>query len=178
MKKVLFLMFLLVSMGANAQSLIGTWSTHPETDEDGDKTSWGLVFHQGNKMILRMTMASNDDEVGTFELVTDIPGTYKHDSNTLTINVDPQKATGRIENMVYKGEMADLIKESPEIKKSIEKVIENQVEEKVKKDFADLSAVSYDLTITKLTANSLFLKGDKDFIVDSNNEIIEFFRVK
>ena len=178
MKKVLFIMFLLVSMGANAQSLIGTWSTHPETDEDGDKTSWGLVFHQGNKMILRMTMASNDDEVGSFEFVMDIPGTYKHNGNTLTINVDPQKTTGKMENMVYKGEMAKLIKESPEMKETFEKMIKNQIEEEITKGFADQAAVSYDVTITKLTANSLFLKGDKDFIVDSNNDFIEFFRVK
>ena len=178
MKKVLFFMFLLVSMGVNAQSLIGTWSTHPETDKDGDKTSWGLVFHQGNKMILRMTLATIDDEVGSFEFVMDILGTYKRNGNTLIINIDPQKATGRIENMVYKGEMATLIKESPEIKESIEKVIENQVEEEIKKGFADQKSVSYNVTITKLTANSLFLKGDKDFIVDSNKDFIEFFRVK
>ena len=59
MKKVFFLMFLLVSMGVNAQSLIGTWSTHPETDEEGDKTSWGVVFHQGDKMTMKMTMATS-----------------------------------------------------------------------------------------------------------------------
>ena len=178
MKKVLFFMFLLVSMGVNAQSLIGTWSTHPETDKDGDKTSWGLVFHQGNKMILRMTLATIDDEVGSFEFVMDILGTYKRNGNTLTINIDPQKATGRIENMVYKGEMATLIKESPEMKGTIDEMLETQIQKEFTKGFADQASASFDVTITKLTANSLFLKGDKDFIVDSNKDFIEFFRVK
>ena len=178
MKKVLFFMFLLVSMGANAQSLIGTWSTHPETDEDGDKTSWGLVFHQGNKMTLRMTMASNDDEVGSFEFVMDIPGTYKHDGNTLTINVDPQKTTGKMENMVYKGEIADLIKESPEMKGTIDEMLETQIQKEFTKGFADQASANFDVTITKLTANSLILKADEDFIAESKNGIIEYFRVK
>ena len=172
------MMFLLVSMGANAQSLIGTWSTQPEVDEDGDKTSWGFVFNQGNKMTLKMTMATMDDEVGSFEFVMSLPGTYKRNGNTLTITIDPSKATGKIENMVYKGEMAELIKQSPEIKGSIENVLKTQVQQEVTKGFADQKSVSYDVSITKLTAKNLTLKGDDDFIAEFKDGIIELFRVK
>lgn len=178
MKKVFFLMFLLVSMGVNAQSLIGTWSTHPETDEEGDKTSWGVVFHQGDKMTMKMTMATNDDDVGSFEIVMDIPGTYKRNGNTLTINIDPSKATGKLENMVYKGEIADLIKESPEMKGTIDEMLETQIQKEFTKGFADQASANFDVTITKLTANSLILKADEDFIAESKNGIIEYFRVK
>ena len=94
-----------------------------------------------------------------------IPGTYKKDGNTLTLTVDVKQAEGKMVKTVYKGEMADLIKDSPEMKKTIDEMLQKQVDEEMKKNFANEVPFDGDLTIKSLTPTKLVLEDGDDEMV-------------
>jgi len=152
-------------MGLQAQSLLGTWKSEATTDEDGDKTTWAFIFGQGSKFTLKMTLEASDPEIGDLVFGLTIPGTYKKDGNTLTLTVDVKQAEGKMVKTVYKGEMADLIKDSPEMKKTIDEMLQKQVDEEMKKNFANEVPFDGDLTIKSLTPTKLVLEDGDDEMV-------------
>lgn len=166
MKKrmLFFALLLMAAVGVQAQSLTGTWKTAPETDEDGDTSTWIFAFKQNSQFTLGMTMSTSDPEVGTFEFSLTMPGTYKRDGNTLTLNVDPKKSEGKISKMEFSSEMEELFKDNPELKKTIMDMMQKQVDQELKKSFQEELPFDGDLTIQKLTSTTLELTDDDDVI--------------
>jgi hypothetical protein len=171
MKKKLFMfsLMLFAAMSIQAQSLIGTWKTATEIDEDGDATSWTFTFKKGNLMTLKMTMSSSDEEVGAFEFGLSIPGSYKRTGNSLSLSLDPSKANGKIEKMEFKGEMATLINSSAEMKKTVTDMLQTQVDQELKKNFSDELPFDGEIIIVSLTSTTLELQAD--------DELLKFTRV-
>lgn len=170
-KRVTLLALMLVAvMSISAQSLIGTWKTAPTKDKDGDITSWCFIFGQGTQFTLKMTMETSDKEVGDIVFGLTMPGTYKKSGNSVSIKVDPNKSKGKIEKMNFTGEMATLVNESPEMKKTVMDMLQKQVDTELTKSFADQLPFDGDLEIIKLTSTQLDLKSD--------DEVMKFTRVK
>ena len=169
-KNMLLTLMLFVAMSIQAQSLIGTWKTAPTVDEDGDATTWFFTFKQGTQFSLRMEMATEDKEIGKIVFGLTMPGTYTKSGSTITIKLDPKKSVGKIEKMELTGDLAALIKDSPEMKKTIEKMLQEQVDNEIKKGFEDQPPFDGDLTIIKLTSNQLELQSD--------DEMMNFTRVQ
>ena len=158
-------LLLMAVMGMQAQSLLGTWKSETTTDEDGDKTTWTFVFAQNNKTTMIMTLESSDEEVGDMVFSMNIPGTYKRNGNTLTMNLDAKSAKAKMEKIAYKGELANMVKESPKMKEAIDEMIQNKVDEEMKKGFADETPFDGEVTINKLTATTLELGDGEDVVV-------------
>lgn len=157
-------LLLTMAMGMQAQSLLGTWKSNTTTDEDGDKTAWTFIFGQGSKFTLKLTMETSDPEVGDLAFGLTMPGTYKKNGNTLTLTIDAKQAKGKMEKTIYKGEMADLIKDSPEMKKTIDEMLQKQIDEELKKNFKDEAPFDGDLTIKSLTSTKLVLEDEDETI--------------
>lgn len=167
---MIFTLMLFAAMSIQAQSLIGTWKTGTTIDDDGDATTWIFIFKSNNEFTLKMTMSTSDEEVGTIEFGLTMPGTYKRSGDVISLTVDPNKSQGKIEKMNFTGEMAALVNESAEMKKTVMDMLQKQVDTELKKNFADQLPFDGDLTITKLTSTTLELLSD--------DEMLKFTRVK
>ena len=111
-----------------------------------------------------MTLETSDPEVGDLAFGLTMPGTYKKNGNTLTLTIDAKQAKGKMEKTIYKGEMADLIKDSPEMKKTIDEMLQKQIDEELKKNFKDEAPFDGDLTIKSLTSTKLVLEDEDETI--------------
>lgn len=168
-KFFLFTLMLFAAISMQSQSLVGTWQTEKEVDDDGDASSWTFTFKANNTMELKMTMSSSDEEV-IFQFALSIPGSYKYSDNTLNVALDPNKATGKIEKMEFKGEMATLVNSSEEMKKTVTNMLQTQVDQELKKSFSDELPLNGDIIIQSLTSTTLVLVAD--------DETLKFTRVK
>lgn len=171
MKKIMMttVLLLTVVMGLQAQSLIGTWKTVSETDEDGDNYTWIFTFTQSNSLDMKMSMVSSDPEVGDFEFTMAFPGTYQRNGNALSFNFDTEKATMTIDKVKFTGEIADLIKESPEMEQTIKDLLQKQVDQEIKKNLGSGSPFGKEeVTIKELTVRNL--------ILESGDTVLEFFK--
>ena len=159
----LFTLMLVTAMSMQAQSLVGTWNGEPITDEDGAVTTWSFIFNQGSTMSCKFKLEMKDADVGRFVFLVDVPGTYKRSGNELTLNLNPQKAEGKVVEMDPTGELAQVLKEHPEMKKTVNEMIYNQFSDALKKSLSDQMPLDGDATIVKLTASELVLNdGDDD----------------
>lgn len=169
-KFFLFTLMLFAAISMQSQSLVGTWQTEKEVDDDGDVSSWTFTFKANNTMELKMTMSSSDEEVGIFQFALSIPGSYKRSDNTLNVALDPSKATSKFEKMEFKGEMATLVNSSEEMKKTVTNMLQTQVDQELKKNFSDELPLNGDIIIQSLTSTTLVLVAD--------DETLKFTRVK
>ncbi len=172
MKKILMttLLLLTVVMGLQAQSLIGTWGTPTETS-DGEKSTIMFVFGQNGSLSMKAQIEVNDPEVGEIAMTVTIPGTYSRKGNTLTINLESKKADGKLDKLVLKKEMQDMLNANPEMKKTFDDLIKNEITKNIKKEFADSSPIDGETEIKELTATKLVLD-------DHDGEIMHFTRIK
>lgn len=172
MKKILMttLLLLTVVMGLQAQSLIGTWKMPTETDKDGKLTIM-FVFGQNDKLTLKVQAEVNDPEVGEMGVTVTIPGTYSRKGNTLTLNMESNKADGKLDKMNLTKEMQDMLNANPELKKTFDDMIKKELTNNLKKEFADSSPIDGDTEILELTATKLVLD-------DGDGEKLELTRIK
>lgn len=172
MKKILMttLLLLTVVMGLQAQSLIGTWKMPTETDKDGKLTIM-FFFGQNDKLTLKVQAEVNDPEVGEMGITVTVPGTYSRKGNTLTLNMESNKADGKLDKLVLKKEMQDMLNANPELKKTFDDMIKKELTNNLKKEFADSSPIDGDTEILELTATKLVLD-------DGDGEKLELTRIK
>ena len=165
MKKiVLFTLILFVAMSIQAQSLIGNWKTKATIDENGDAITWFFTFKNNNEFVMKMYMETTDKEVGTIGFGLTLRGTYKRNGNTVNVTVDPKKSKGKLEKTNFTGEMADLVNESPEMKKTVTDMLQKQVNKDLTEKFANVMPLDGDLTINKLTSTYLELQSDDELM--------------
>ena len=172
MKKIMMttLLLLAVVMGLQAQSLIGTWKMPTETDKDG-KITIMFVFGQNDKLTLKVQAEVNDPEVGEMGITVNIPGTYSHKGNTLSINLDSKNAESKLDKMKLSKEMQATVDADPELKKTFNDLIKNEVTKNLKKEFAEGdSSLDGETEIIELSATKL--------VLDDGDEKMEFTRVK
>lgn len=164
-------LLLAVVMGLQAQSLVGTWKTATETDKDGDKTTIFITFEQNGSASLKVQLEASDPEVGDFVFSVTIPGTYKYVDKALTLNMDSKKGEGKMEKMVFSKEIKDMLEQQPELKKTLNDMIQKQIDENLKKELADSTPLDGEVEIAELTSTTLI-------IVDTDDEKIVFSRVR
>ena len=171
MKKAMMTIVLLLAvvMGLQAQSLVGTWETTIESDDS--KVTVDVTFEQGNNVIIQARMKVGSGEDGTMMMSVNFPGTYQKDGETLTLNFDSSKGKITIEDAVFPKEVEDMFAENPEQKETLLKMLQEQVDENLAKEFGDSLPLDGDMTIVKLTATELVLD-------DGGDEGVSFTRIK
>ena len=171
MKKAMMTIVLLLAvvMGLQAQSLVGTWETTIETEEG--KLTVDVTFEQGNDVIIKARMRIGNGEDGTMLMSVNFPGTYQKDGETLTLNFDSSKGKITIEDAVFPKEVEEMFAEDPEQKETLLKMLQEQVDESLAKEFGDSLPLDGEMTIVKLTATELVLD-------DGGDESVSFTRIK
>lgn len=172
MKRVILMTMLLltVAMELQAQSLVGTWETVIETD-DNEKVTVDVTFGQGNDVLIKGQLKIGNGEDGTMVMSITIPGTYQLNGQTLTLNFDANKGKITIDEAVFPKEVEDLLADDPEKKGELLKMMQNQVDESLAKEFGDSLPLDGDMTIVKLTDTELILD-------DGGDEKVSFTKVK
>ena len=173
MKKIMMttVLLLTVVMGLQAQSLIGTWKMPTETDKDGSVTIL-FIFGHNDKLTLKVQADVNDPEIGEMGITVNIPGTYSHKGNTLSINLDSKNAESKLDKMKLSKEMQATVDADPELKKTFNDLIKNEVTKNLKKEFAEGdSSLDGETEIIELSATKLVLD-------DGDGEKLELTRIK
>ncbi len=151
----------LFALSATAQSHIGKWVSNPETDEDGTMV---FVFNFINKKDIEIgASVSMSDEDAEFNFDITVPGTYTIKDNTLNLNLDTQNTKFDIKKMNFKGETADMIKESPEVEKMIRNMVTQTIQEQKGEILKELP-VGGDFTIKELTSTRMVLSESEETI--------------
>ena len=168
MKRLTMMMLLLLAvMSMQAQSLVGTWVTNTEVDEDGDRFTWYAIFQQDGKAALKMLMWS-DIDMATLDFSFTIPGTYKRNGDQLVMTFDSKNTNFKIEKMKFKPETEKMLNENPGMREELNKQIKpifDQIDQDMKKKFANELPFDGNLTIKMLTTNTLELDLDGETLL-------------
>lgn len=152
---------LMAALGMQAQSLLGTWKT--TVDEEGQKKDYYLTFAQGT-LNVKVLSPITDPEIGTIVLSVQLPFTYTRSDDLLVMKCDAEKMTMGIDKMEFVGQVAEAIKQNPELKKMVEDEMAKAVMKgmEASKDFYLQELSNFNtMIIRKLTATELVLV-DKD----------------
>ena len=163
----LFALLLVAAMGLQAQSIVGTWKT--SMMDDGQKMDFYFVFTQST-LTMKGTMTQHDPEVGTITVSVKVPGTYTRSGNTLNVKTAPSQAKLSIDKMDFVGELAQLMKQSPEMKKMLEDQVQKAMEGS-KGEIVSGFPKSGQITIVQNTGTKLLLR-------DETGETLNFTKVR
>ena len=152
----IFALMLMVAVGMQAQSLNGTWKT--TMTEDDQEMDFYFIFTQST-LTMKGIVSQFDPEVGTITVSVQVPGTYTRRANNLTVKTNPRQAKLNIDKMDFVGEIAEAMKQSPEVKKMITDQVQKVMEES-KGEIVSGFPQSGDLSIVSLTATKLTLRDD------------------
>jgi len=165
---VIFALMLMAAVGMQAQSLMGTWKTI--IDEDGEKMDMYFIISQST-LTMKGVVTQTDPGVGTIGISVTVPCTYTRSGNTLNIEAKSEQAEIKIDKMDLNDEMTQALKEMPELKKTLDEMLEKGLSES-KDDLAkELSSLAGKVVIESLTATKLILS-------DESNEKMTFTRVR
>ena len=158
MKKrfVIFALMLMAAVGMQAQSLIGSWKT--VMTEDGEKMDMYFIFKQST-FTIKGIISQADPEVGTFTASVLLPGTYTRSGNTLNLKTNPEQADLHLDKMDFNDEVTKALNEMPEMKKTINEMVEKSLNEG-KAELAKSLALEGEVTIESLTDIELILADD------------------
>ena len=153
---VIFALMLMAAVGMQAQSLIGSWKT--VMTEDGEKMDMYFIFKQST-FTIKGTISQTDPEVGTFTASLLLPGTYTRSGNTLNLKTNPEQVDFHLDKMDFNDEVTKALNEMPEMKKTINEMVEKSLSEG-KAELAKSLAIEGEVTIESLTATELILVED------------------
>ena len=142
-----------------AQSLDGTWVSKMDDDE-GTAIDLYFIFNKPN-LTMKAVVVANDNEVGEFTVSFQLPGTYTQTDKKLTINMNKDKVKLNIDKMKFTPEMEKVIKEKPELKDTVQKMMEEALAG-MKPEVVKELPQSGDLIIKELTTTRLVLDDDGD----------------
>ncbi|MBR4921214.1 MAG: hypothetical protein IKZ62_07865 [Prevotella sp.] len=162
-------LLLTVVMGLQAQSIVGTWETVIETD-DNDKVTVDVTFEQGNDVLIKGQLKIGEGEEGTMVMSVTFPGTYQQNGQTLTLNFDANKGKINIDEAIFPKEVEDLLADDPDKRKDVLKMMQDQVDESLAKELGDSLPLDGDLTIVKLT--------DTELVLNDGDDNVTFTKVK
>ena len=128
----LFLLGLFLCLGnTKAQSLIGTWKSI--TESKGQEIEVFFTFAEST-FNMRNVFSINEPSLGIITFSISIPGDYTLLDDKLTIKSKANKVEFKIENMEFVGEVAEKIRQKPELKEQIKTMLEKRIK-KTKKKF-------------------------------------------
>ena len=157
----IFALLLMAALGMQAQSLLGTWKT--TVDEDGQKKDYYLAFTQ-DTLTVKVLSPITDVGMATFVISVQQPYNYTLSGDLIAMKGDAETMTMGIEKMEFYGQVAEAIKQNPEMKKMIEDEMKKAVMkgmEAFKDQYMQELSNFNTMIIQKLTATELVLV-DKD----------------
>ena len=161
-KTFLVLLTCLITIGMQAQSLTGTWKAAMTDD-------FYFIITQST-LNMKGVVSMDDPEVGKIVVSVTVPCTYTRvDNLKLDVKTNPEQAKLSIDKMEFKSEISEMIKDSPELKKMVEDLM-NQAMDSSKGEIVDGFPGGGELNIVTLTSTKLSLR-------DENGETINFTRV-
>ena len=131
----------------------------PITSAAGTKECkfWGLGGD--GTFTIKGTISQTDPEVGTFTASLLLPGTYTRSGNTLNLKTNPEQVDFHLDKMDFNDEVTKALNEMPEMKKTINEMVEKSLSEG-KAELAKSLAIEGEVTIESLTATELILVED------------------
>ena len=114
-----------------AQSIIGTWKS--VNDNNGQKIDVFFTFSEST-FTMKNVFSINDPRLGIITFSILVPGNYIPKDNELIIKSKANKVEFKIENMEFVGEVAEKIRQKPELKEQIKTMLEKRIK-KTKKKF-------------------------------------------
>ena len=163
-KLIIFSLMLITVMGMQAQSLIGTWKTVMNDDDD-----MYLIFNQST-LILKGVFTQSNPEVGKITVSILVPGTYTRSGNALSIKLKGEQADMNIDKMDLNDNLKKMLEEMPELKTTLDQTLEDAMSEGKDDLVKELSSLEGELEIESLTDTMLILSED--------NEKLTFTRVR
>ena len=155
------------ALSSSAQSIIGKWVSDLEKDGDGNMV-FILNFKDKKNLEIGVECDMNDDDMAmNFSFV--VTGTYQLDGDILKLALNTDDMKFDIKKMDFKGELAETIKENPEMKETIQKMVMDAIEGQ-KNEIVDELPLDGELTISELTDTSLK--------ISEGDEVTSFKRVK
>ena len=159
-KRLFFFVFsLIATVAMQAQSLDGTWVSKMDDDE-GTAIDLYFIFNKPN-LTMKAVVVVNDNDAGEFTVSFQLPGTYTQTDKKLTINMNKDKVKLNIDKMKFTPEMEKVIKEKPELKDTVQKMMEEALAG-MKPEVLKGLPQSGDLIIKELTTTRLVLDDDGD----------------
>ncbi len=168
MKKLLTLAaFMLLTLTAGAQSIVGTWKLTGEYAKElqksigDDEVDASFGFEFGSNTVKGIIWISGKSDEVSMDMVFKIPGTYTKTGQTVVCSFEK-------ENMEF--EILDLKSEDPDMKPMLEDpttkgLVLNLVKEQMKKEFSEEKDDFYELfenidkfTVKSLTQNQLVIE--------------------
>ena len=110
---------------------------------------------------MKAVVVVNDNDAGEFTVSFQLPGTYTQTDKKLTINMNKDKVKLNIDKMKFTPEMEKVIKEKPELKDTVQKMMEEALAG-MKPEVVKELPQNGDLVIKELTATKLVLDDDGD----------------
>ena len=159
-KRLFFFVFsLIATVAMQAQSLNGTWVSKMNDDE-GTAIDLYFIFNKPS-LTMKAVVVVNDNDAGEFTVSFQFPGTYTQTDKKLTINMNKDKVKLNIDKMKFTPEMEKVIKEKPELKDTVQKMMEEALAG-MKPEVVKELPQNGDLIIKELTATRLVLDDDGD----------------
>lgn len=161
-----FALLLMTALDVQAQSLEGKWVT--QIEEKGQKADFYLTFDK-KEVEMKIVLNAKQDEF-KMRLSINMEGTYTLKDNILNNKIDSKKTKIKIEELEAKGEMGDQLKENPEMKELIVKMLQKELEKNSDELVKNIP------TGGKLTI--LSNDGETLVIIGSDNTVMTFKRVE
>lgn len=162
MKKLLlsFALLLTTALGVQAQSLEGKWVT--QIKEKGQKADFYLTFEK-KELEMKLVLNANQDDF-KIKLSVNMEGTYTLKDNILNNKFSSKKTKIKIEELEAKGEIGDQLKENPEMKELVVKMLQKELEKNSDELVKNIPAGGK-LTILSNDGETLVIKGADDTVM-------------
>lgn len=150
----LFLLGLFLCLGnTKAQSLIGTWKSI--TESKGQEIEVFFTFAEST-FNMRNVFSINEPSLGIITFSISIPGDYTLLDDKLTIKSKANKVELKVDNIEFVGEAAERIRQKPELKEQVMKMLEKEIK-KTKRKFTSGFPENGDVPIISFTDDQLVL---------------------
>lgn len=136
-----------------AQSLIGTWRS--VNDINGQKVDVFFTFTEST-FTMNNVFSINEPRLGIITFSILIPGNYILKNNELVIKSKANKGELKIENIEFVGEVAEKIRQKPELEKQIIAMLEKKIK-KTKSNFFSGFPNDGEIPIISFTDTQLIL---------------------
>lgn len=166
----MMLTFLMVTLFANAQSLLGTWYTHDSSIIGDDisglsKFEMTFTFTSKGTATLGFNIEVQQEEEGmqcTVGIKCDCKGTYKKTGNSLSMNLTNKKAEITKLDVDLSPEMQQALTAMGMTKQALLDMIKKGIkpDDMAKEMAKEIDDISGALTISSLTSTSLVLKDE------------------
>lgn len=140
-------------VSVQAKDLIGTWKS--SNDNNGQKIDIFFTFNEST-FSMKNVISGNDSKLGIITISLLIPGDYSLKGDKLTIKSKANKVELKVDNIEFVGEAAERIRQKPELKEQVMKMLEKEIK-KTKRKFTSGFPENGDVPIISFTDDQLVL---------------------